>query len=201
MFMLVYPFTFYAINGVKNLLQLGGSSVASNFRYLNWVKVTRKTVFAIFSLTVVLGAIFLTVPPFFDRFGVFFIPTASSYLPSTMLFNTVPLRDVGSTVEVMTWLNEHMNNGSVVLVHRAFFWWADLYLDKEHVILYFEMDTERALEIALGRGFDPIFMVWWNENYITWQNQSIGWYGLGVPKYFKYIFSSDRVSVLEYSIV
>jgi len=199
MFMLVYPFTFYAINGVQKLSKSGGQSVISGLRWLNWMKVTRKTVLRIFSVTVVFGSLFLTLPPFFDRVGMFFIPPASPYLPSTMLYNSLPLRDVRPTVEVIGWLNEHMNDNSIVLVHRAFIWWAELYLGTKHMILYFEKDIEGALEIASKRSFDPIYMVWWNENYLTWQNQNFGWYGLSVPKYFKYIFSNDRVSVLRYS--
>jgi len=199
MFMLVYPFTFYAINGVEKILKSGGKSLAPDFKFLKWIKVTRKMVLRIFSATIVLGFIFLTLPPFFDRFGVFAIPTTITYLPSTMLYNTVPLRDVNSTVEVIQWLDENMSDSSVVLVHRAFIWWVDLYLDKKWAVVYFERDADKALGIALGRGFSPIYMVWWNEDYLTWQNQSIGWYGITVPKYFIYTFSSDRISVFRYS--
>ena len=199
MFMMVYPFTFYAINGVEKLSKFGGKSVLFGFGWLNWIKVTRKTALKIFSVTIVLGSIFLTLPPFFDRFGVFSIPTTISYLPSTMQYNTIPLRDVKPTVEVVEWLNENMNDGSSVLVHHAFFWWADLYLDKRHVIVDFVKDFERALDVALERSFNPIYLVWWNQDYLTWQNQSIGWYGLTVPKYFKYVFSCDRISVFRYS--
>jgi hypothetical protein len=201
MFMLVYPFTFYAINGVKKLSKLGGKSIVPGFMCLNWMRVTRKTVLGIFSATIVLGSIFLTLPPFFDRFGVFSIPTTMSYFPSTMLYNTVPLRDVKSTIKVMEWLNEHMNSSSSLLIHHAFLWWADLYLDKKHMIIYFVKDTERALNVALKRGFNPIYLLWWNENYLSWQNESIGWYGITIPKYFNCSFSSDRISVFRYSTV
>jgi len=199
MFMLVYPFTFYAIQGVEKLSRFRGESIVSGFKLLNWMKVSRKTVWLIFSLTVVFGSVFFTMPPFFDRFGLFLVPTTSPYFPSTMLYNSIPLRDVRPAMKVFEWLNLNMNDSSSLLVHRAFMWWADLYLDKKHPIVYFVRDFEKASGTALERGFDPIYVIWWNENYVTWQNQSIDWYGLTVPKYFKYVFSSDRISVLQYS--
>jgi len=197
--MLVYPFTFYAIKAIEKVSKSKDKNVASVFRRLSWIKVSRKIVLGIFFLTVVFGSIIMTVPPFYDRFGVFSIPTTNSYLPSSMLYNTVPLRDVKSTVRVMEWLNENMTDGSSVLINHVFLWWADLNLDKRHMIVYFMKDVENALSVALTQGFDPVYLIWWNENYFTWQNQSIGWYGLTVPTYLKYIFSSDRISVFQYA--
>lgn len=200
MFMLVYPFTFYAINGVEKLYRSGTKNVASGLRLSDRIKVTRKTIVGIFSLTVVFGSIFLTIPPFCDRLGLFSIPTTTSYLPSTMLYNSVPLRDVQPAIEAFEWLNRHMNDSSSVLIHYAFFSWANFYLDKKHTVVYFVKDVEKASGIAQERGFSPVYLVWWNEDYLTWQNQSIGWYGVAVPlKHFKYTFSSDRISVLRYS--
>jgi hypothetical protein len=201
MFMLVYPLTFYAINGIEKALKSNGKYVFLVFRKLGKVKISRKTMQGMFFLTVIFGLIFMSVPPFYDRFGVFFIPTVSSYLPSTMLYNTVPLRDVKSTVRVMEWLNDNMVNGAGVLINHVFLWWADLYLDKKIMIIYFMKDLENALSVALAKGFNPIYLVWWNENYLIWQDQEIGWYSITLPKYFKYIFRSDRISVFQYMSV
>lgn len=199
MFMLVYPFAFYAVNGIQKLSNSESKSVTPDFSWLKWIKVSRRTMLAIFSLAIAFGLIFVAVPPFFDRFGVFFIPPTHSYLPSTMLYNTVPLRDVTSTVNVMTRLNNNMNDRSSVLVHYAFLRWANLYLDKKHTIVYFEKDVAEALNVALNRGFDPIYFVWWNENFLTWQNEDFGWYGLIVPEYFVSLFSSGRISIYQYN--
>jgi len=199
MFMLVYPFTFYAVNGVEKVLESGGKRVSSNLKWMGWVKVSRRTTFGILFVTVVFGSLFIAVPPFFDRFGVFFIPVANSFIPSTMLYNTVPLRDVKGTVDAIEWLNEHMDNVSSVLVHYAFLQWTNLYLNEKHVIVYYENDVEKALTVALERGFDHIYLIWWNENYLTWQDETFGWYGLTMPKYFISITSSDRISVFKYS--
>jgi len=199
MFMLVYPFAFYAVNGVEKVLESGGKCVSSNLKWMGWVKVSRRTTFGILFVTVILGSLFIAVPPFFDRFGVFFIPVANSFIPSTMLYNTVPLRDVKGTVNAIEWLNEHMDNVSSVLVHYAFLQWTNLYLNEKHVIVYYVNDVGKALTVALERGFDPVFLIWWNENYLTWQDETFGWYGLTMPKYFIYVFSSDRISVYQYT--
>jgi hypothetical protein len=99
----------------------------------------------------------------------------------------------------MGWLNDHMNDGSGVLVHYAFLRWADLYLDKKHVMVYFVNDIEGALGVALEQGFNSIYFVWWNEDFFTWGDGRVGWYGFVVPKSFVSVFNVDRISVFEYS--
>ena len=190
MFMLVYPFTFYAISGIEKVFKSKGKNIASSFRWLKWMKVSRKAMLVMFSLTVVSGSIFMTVHPFFDRFGVFSIPTTISYIPSTMLYNTVPLRDVESTVKAMNWLNEHTNKGSSVLVHHAFLWWAKIHLNSGHMIAYFNNDVKGAINVAIERGFTRVYFVWWNDN--------TSWHDLIVPNGFAVVYSSGRISAFEY---
>ena len=191
MLMLVYPFVFYAVNGIEKVLKSQSGIAVSNAKWLSWMKVTKRSVFGISLLTVLLGSIFMATPLIFDRFGVFSIPTTYSYIPSTMLYNSIPLRDVNGVVEGLEWLNGQTNDHSAVLLQQALVWWADLYLDKKYVIVYYKMDVEKALGVALMHGFDPIYVVWWNQN--------IGWYGITIPEHFKYIFSSDRISVFRYA--
>ena len=122
--------------------------------------------------------------------GGFSILSIGVYVPPTMLQNTVPLQDVEGTVEVMEWLNGRTKDGSSVLVHQAFMSWARLYLDKKNVIVSYAMDVEGALNVASKHGFDPVYLIWWNEN--------IGWYSsLTVPEYFAPIFGSGRISVFQ----
>jgi hypothetical protein len=200
MFMLVFPFTFYATRGVEKLLLSGGESVVSDFSYVNRIKINRRRVVAIFSVAVVFGAAFLTVPPFFDRFGVFSIPTTTPYLPSTALYNSIPLRDVRSTIEAFEWLDENMNANSSVLVHHAFLWWSDLYLDKNHTAIHFVRDVESASEAAFKQGYNRMYMIWWNEPLLEWRDEDIGWYGINVPNYFVSVFSSDRISIYQHQV-
>jgi len=199
MLMLVYPFTFYAINGAEKVFKFGSRSGIPICRWLSWIKITRRTVIGVFFLTISLGSIFMTVPPFFDRFGVFCIPTTISYIPSTMLYNSVPLRDVQPTIEAFEWLNKRMNDSSSVIVHDAFLWWANLYLDDGKVMIYFNKDINKALNTALEHGFSLVYLVWWNENYFSWQDETVGWYGVTLPTYFTTAFRDDRITVYRYS--
>jgi len=190
MLMLVYPFVFYVVNGIDKVFKSQGKKVAPTLRGLKWVKVSKGTVFVITLLTILFGTIFMSTPLIYDRFGVFSIPTTYNYVPSTMLYNTIPLRDVNGVVEALDWLNDHMNDHSVVLLQQSLVWWADLYFDKRHMIVYYQMDAEKALGVALKQGFNPVYMVWWNQN--------IGWYSITVPKSFIPIVNSDRISVFQF---
>ncbi len=199
MFMLVYPFAFYATKTVEKVFRSEVGEVAPK-GWLKWMKISRKTVLATVSLTVVFGSLFIAVPPFFDRFGVFLIPTVNSYVPTTMLYSTVPLRDVESTIEAMNWLNENMNDDESVLVHQAFLWWTSLYLDPNHVVVYYQVNLEKAVETAEQYGFERIYLIWWNEPYLTWLDESIDWYGFEIPKSFIPVANIDRISVFEYAV-
>jgi hypothetical protein len=114
------------------------------------------------------------------------------FMATNMQGTAVPLRDVDDTIGAMRWLNAHMDDGSALLVHDAFSNWARLYLDKSHVIIYFEDDVQRAIDVALQLGFSRVYFVWLNEN--------IGWFSLKVPNGFVAVFSSGRVSAFEHSM-
>jgi len=188
--MLVYPFTFYAVNGVERVLHSTGESVTPAFRWLRWLKLSKRTAKSILVLSFSVGSLFVAVPLFSGRAGLFGFPTTTSYLPSSMLSNSVPVQDVEGVVGTMEWLNVEMSDGSALLAHDAFLPWAELCLDGGHMKVYFKDDIEGAVAVALERGFDPIYLVWWSEN--------IGWYGLSVPEDFINLFSSGRIAVFEH---
>jgi hypothetical protein len=106
-----------------------------------------------------------------------------------MLHNTLPLQDVSSTIEIVNWLNEHMNERSTVLVHHAFVLWLTLYSDAKNNIIYYTKDVQAAMNTALGHGYSIIYLVWWNE--------AIHWYNISVPEDFVSVFNSGRIAVFE----
>lgn len=191
MLMLVYPFSFYAVNGITKALGSGGQSVGPDFRWLSSMKLSKRVVKPILVLSFSLGLMFMCTPLFYGRAGVFGLPTTVSYVPSTMQSNSVPLVDVGDTIRVMKWLDEHMDKESVLLAQDAFFWYAKLYLDDCHTLVYFKHDIEGSIYEAIERGYREIYFVWWNED--------IGWYGFAVPESFGTVRSSGRISAFEYS--
>jgi len=189
-FLLVYPFTFYAANGIQRVLKSQSGSIETNFRCLRWMKVSKKVVRGIMLVTLIFGLIFMS-SLFFESFRGSSSPTTGVYPPSSMLTNTVPLRDTIDTVKAMEWLNGYMKEDAAVLIHFVFLPWAELYLRNERKIFYFEVDINKALNMTLERGFATVYFVWWNEN--------IGWYDLSVPRDFAKYFSSGRISVFKRS--
>lgn len=143
--MLVYPFTFYAVNGITRILQ----SIRKT--RVKWMRLTERVA----KLTLIL--------PF--SFGLVLMTTATHA-------SAVPLRDIDDTIKAMQWLDSQMDNGSALLSHAAFLNWARLHLDERHTLIRFKDDIEGAIDVALRHGCDDIYFVWWNEN-IGWYGLTV----------------------------
>jgi len=176
--MLVYPFTFYTTNGLEKILN---KEVRPN-------KIWKKLSKTIVASTILMSILFMALP---SNLAIYGIPTTTAYFPSSMQQNTVPLEDVEGTIQCLKWLNGNMNKNSTVLVHHAFLSWAKLYLDRDHIIVYYSMNITKALEVAKKKGFDTTYLIWWTE--------SIGWYpNIKVPEAFEIVNSSGRISIYRY---
>ena len=189
MLMLVFPFTFYAVNGFWKVLKSRDTWVASGLKWMSWMKISRKSAFGILGVTVLLGSLFMTWPLISGRYGLLGASTTWKYFPSTMQSSSVPLQDTEGTVKAIEWLNGHMTDDSAVLVHDVFFFWSELHLDEDHTAIFFTNNIEAASSHALENGFSSVYFVWWNED--------IGWYGLTVPSDFVSVFESGRISVFQ----
>jgi hypothetical protein len=187
MLMLVYPFTFYAVNGIGRVVHGGGLSVSPHWRRLNWLKVSKRAVKGLLVVSFCLGLVFMACPLLFGRFGLVGLPTTVNYVPSTMQSNSLPLVDVDSAVNALKWVNARMDSSSAFLAQDAFYWWSQLCLNNTHTIVYFKNDFGGAIRAAHEHGFSTVYFVWWNIN--------IGWYGITVPSYFVQLTSFDRISV------
>jgi hypothetical protein len=184
MFMLVYPFTFYAVYGLSRIvpkLSEKRFSFASLF--------SSKKAAAMVSLTLLLGVAYLATPVL-----MVYANTSVSSVSGTYLYfstsPTVPYQDVNSVIQAMGWLNESMDTNSCVLLQHAFQFWGELYLDKSHVIVTFDSDVDLAVETALVHGYGRIYFVWWNT--------PIGWYNVSVPSSFVGLEDFGRISVYAY---
>lgn len=77
-----------------------------------------------------------------------------------------------------------------ILVHHAFISWARLYLDRNHVIVYYAMNLTKAMEIARQNRFNKIYLIW--------RSQDIGWYqNIKIPENFKINYTSGRMGVFR----
>jgi hypothetical protein len=187
MLMLVYPFAFFAANGLwKVTKSLEGVSVS---RFLGWFKITKKVGIGLALVSVIVGGLFMAWPLVDGRYGVIGWEGTFKYVPSTMQSSSIPLRDTEGTIEAYKWLNSNMDGDSSLLVHDVFEFWTMLYLDQNYRAFLFDWDLEAAANRAVAEGFDVAYFVWWNED--------IGWYNLRWSNGWVSVFDSGRISVYQ----
>lgn len=179
MFMLVYPFTFYAANGFTQCWR--GSAIHGRF--------SKRKVSAMIIVTFLLGALYLVTPVLMStvNVGLFSLYPVNRYISFAP---TVPYQDVDGVEKAMRWLDISMNKSDCVLLQHAFLFWGQLYLNRSHTIVYFVSDVDSAVETAYRHDYSGVFFVWWNE--------PIGWYGLNVPEGFVRVQDFGRISVYKY---
>lgn len=177
MFMLVYPFTFYAVNGVK---KYWNDHKAGKLLFAD------KKVSGMICITFLLGFVYLATPVLMStvNVGLFSVNPVNKYFSFSP---TVPYQDVDSVKEAMAWLDKRLDENSCLLVHHAFLFWGQLYLNKSHRLIHFENDLNMAVDKAYELDFSHIYFVWWNE--------PIGWYGITVPEFFIRLKDFGRISV------
>jgi hypothetical protein len=187
MLMLVFPLTFFAVNGLCKVAKFGEAFSVS--RFLSWFKLTRKVGIGLSLLSLVVGALFISWPLVEGKFGIIGWGSTFKYVPSTMQSSSVPLRDTKGTIEAYDWLNSHMTDDSSLLVHDVFEFWTMLYLDEGHTAILFDSDLVAASNRAVEEGFESAYFVWWN--------QDIGWYNLRLLNDWVSVFDSGRISVYQ----
>ena len=157
MFMLIFPFSFYAVNGLEKLRDKSFS-----------VRILRKKITAttiILALLVCLAGFYVTTPAFVFGIG----PTYRS-IPGKMLRTNIELDDVPSYVETLQWLNHQVDNDSCVVLDRLLLDWALIYLD-ENVNIYYSANTHNMFDLASQRGFKIYFL--WYRGLETFDNYEL----------------------------
>ena len=124
-----------------------------------------------------------------DGTGLFNWSGSFKYFPSTMQTSSVPLQDTQGVIEAYNWLNNNMDNNSSLLAHDTFEFWTMLYLDKDNVAFLFNSDIEAASDLAVTKGFDSAYFVWWNED--------IGWYNFEISNEWDSVYEYGRISVYK----
>lgn len=184
MFMLAYPFTFYAVNGFGRLYS---GFREGKVRFSSWLSSKKGSVMVL--LTFALGIAYLATPVFMV-YANSSVPAVSGTYLYFSTNPTVPYEDAEGVVQAMGWLNDNLDAASCVVLQHAFLTWGQLYLDKSHVIVHFESNVDSAVNTAFSSGFGSVFFVWWN--------QPIGWYGVSVPASFVSVQDFGRISVYAY---
>jgi hypothetical protein len=193
MFMLVYPLTFYAVNGFSILK--GKLAANAKHHFSSWL--SNKKPAAMIVLTFSIGIAYLASPMWLSYANVAYangsLSSVSSFSGISLYFSaspTVPYEDVDSVIQSINWLNENLDAYSCVVLQHAFLRWGELYLDKSHAIVHFTSDVNLAASTSFSNGFSRVFFVWWNE--------PIGWYGISVPESFIRVQDFGRISVYAY---
>ena len=183
--MLVFPFTFFAVEGLCKVTKNGTGFAAS--RFFRWFRLPKKFGVAFALVSVVVGLVFMTYPLVDGKYGIIGVETTFRYVPSTMQSSSVPLCDTQGVINAFVWLNEHVTSNSSLLVHDVFQYWGKLYLDGKSHMVFFYSNPELASEQATENGSTTSYTVWWN--------QDIGWYNMTLPSNCVPVFDSGRISV------
>jgi hypothetical protein len=183
MFMLVYPFTFFAAYG---LFRVFGSRDKRRLVYRVSRGLAKVGLVALF----LLGCGYLVIPLLMtsDVLGV--VPTAISLHICTA--PTPSYEDVDGVIEAMEWLDANMDGDSFVTLYSVFVPWGRLYLGQSHTMVGFVNDAEAAVDLGFECGFSCSYFVWWNE--------PNAWYSGSVPNGFVDVQDFDRISVYVYEV-
>jgi hypothetical protein len=194
MYMLAYPFAFYAVNGLLRVHE-SGRSIHLKLSRLGSVLFTKRKAEALFVASILLGAAYITMPPSLFTIGTFSVSMTTAHLPSIVLANTVLLEDTGDLIEALTWLKtqlSHRDEGSFcIIVQDSLLWWSKLYLGDQYSLFRFFKYANDAVHMALQQGFSTVFFVWWKGK--------SNLYSISVPSSLVSIFENRRFSVFQYA--
>ena len=174
--LLTYPLSFYAVEGLFAIKW-------------NWYKIVYKL--AVGFILALLSISFLVLPNSgaLDYFGSY-----PSYIPKSMLQNTLQLSDCQDTTNSLLWARNNIPPKGYLLVHEAFFGWAMLNFDNNRLLPYFfgnltdEINTQQK-----NNSTNPLYLIWW-VNGSGWYSQPL------VPTTFKELYHSGNIAIYQYII-
>lgn len=166
--MLIYPLAFYAAEGFSAIKW-------------DWYKIGVGTILIILSVS------FLVSP---NSSSVSYYGAFPSYVPKSMLQNTVQLSDCQDTVNALAWARDNMPINGYLLVHEAFYGWATLTINVNQLIYYgFNSPTDSAQK---NSNTSALYLIWWING--------TGWYGQqNLPDTFIELYHSGNIAIYNYS--
>ena len=138
--LLTYPLAFYAAEAFSGIKR-------------NSYKVSAGLILTILSVS------FMVLP---NNAALFYYDAFPTYVPKSMLQNTVPLDDCQDTTNAFQWLRYNMPSNASLLVHDVFYGWASLTLSSGQLISYGFGDPEAvAQKLEENRSVIPLYLIWW----------------------------------------
>lgn len=201
-YLLVYPLLFLAVEGLAKLWQFCSGN-AKKIRRL----IPKAVAITYIALLLALSGFYLTASPesqisFFSSNNPYL-----SFIPSSMLQNTLPINENPSLVACFDWINNNGVNNSSVVIHYALYNLAAMYvieksvipvnhnpsmnehLQNESSLLTDIIDTSRD---ALAAGSSTVYTVWWVNG--------DGWYKISSLSYdFKELYRSGGMAVYVFN--
>lgn len=201
-YLLVYPFLFFAVNGLDNIWKFS-SRLKSKI-----AKLAPKFFATAFVLLIlVFSGFYLTTTPE-NSFSYF--SQNNPYLwciPSSMLQNTVSISDNPSLFNCIQWLNQNASANSTIITHYALENFMSIYLwnlsfisvglnttlvvtvHNETVVSDLMVNSARS--ILTSNSSANVYTVWWISGK--------GWYGIpSLPIEFREVFHSGNMAVYLY---
>lgn len=116
-----------------------------------------------------------------------------TYVPTSMLQNTVSLSDSQDTANALQWVQNNMPGNAHLLVHDAFYGWASLCLNADQLITYGYGNPETMAQNLTENGSEyQLYLIWWVNG--------SGWHGQPtVPSVFRQVYESGRIAVFIYN--
>jgi hypothetical protein len=201
-YLLVYPLLFFAVAGLDKLWHLQSGCKIKVKRLLPKVVAV---VYVAFLLA--LSGFYLAASPE-NQISLF--STANPYLsfiPSSMLQNTLPISDNPALLNCFNWVNAHSSNDSAVIVHYALYDLASIYVHSSKVIsinqdssMWIHLNNETVLvdgiigmsRQALVNGNSSVYTVWWVDGE--------GWYKVSaLPPEFTQVSQFGRMAVYVFN--
>jgi hypothetical protein len=175
--LLIYPLAFYAaqaFGGIKrSVYKMGVALIGVGLL-----------------LTLSVGFIVLPNNAAFSYYGTF-----TTYVPKSMLQNTLPLSDCQDTFNALQWAQNNMPSNAHLLVHDVFYGWALLTLNNSQLIRYGFGNPETAAQKLEEAGSNnPLYLIWWING--------SGWYGQSsVSSTFSQVYQSGSIAIFKFSFV
>jgi hypothetical protein len=174
------PFCIYAVGGLNRL--------AGTFRpSFSFVGLFQRRILPIFSTFLILSAFLYMVLP--AQQAMVYYTMYPSFLPTSMVQDTVPLSEMPSLVVLLRWVAVNMDSKTALIAHQALFGWERDYLPTtDRIFVYGFSNPGAGVERAKSDGFSSVLMIWWANG--------LGWYGQpNVPSPFVPIRSEGNLAL------
>lgn len=172
--LLIFPLAFYAVEGLSRLKW-------------RWYHVGYKL--AVGAMLVFLSVGFVVLP---NSEALSYYGSYPTYIPKSMLQNTVQLSDCPDVVNALRWAKNNLPQDGYLLAHSAFYGWATLDFDGDRVIPYSYGDPAEVANITQANNPAPLYLIWWING--------TGWYGqTELPSSFQILYHSNNIAIYKYS--